>query len=116
MRWILIACLAVFIGSILAVSLMAGAGEPDPRTFVFVRAKWENVVGADVVFLRMSDHERWIFPKTGPGGWCHRQVPDGHYLVSVKADGYVSKIMRVTVPDGNKFPYRTFTIWVERAK
>lgn len=120
MRTALIVLMAVFLIAILSVALMAGAGEPDPRTFVFVRERVNGqmgmVIGADVIFLRMKDHEPWPFPKTGPGGWTRRQIPDGHYLVSVKADGYIPKIVSVKVPADSRFPHRTYTIYLERKR
>jgi hypothetical protein len=120
MRTTLIVMLVVFFVAILSVALMAGAGEPDPRTFVFVREVWQGqigmVVGADVRLRRLSDKEEWIFPRTGPGGWTNRQVPDGQYLVTVTKDGYIPKIVSVKIPTGERFPHRDYTVLMERVR
>jgi len=115
----MVAVLAVFVTLIVATSIRVGARQPeapDLRTFVFVRtfSPPKNIEGARVVFKRMSDGETWIFPYTKDGGWTKRFVPDGKYLVSVKAEGYRSQLLTFTVPSGKKFPHRTFEVWMEK--
>lgn len=92
------------------VRVGAWQGEPDLRTFVFVRGPSENIAGAEVVFVGNEDGERWLFPYTNEGGWTRRSLPDGKYRVAITAAGWQTRMLTVAVPTGDRYKHRTFTI------
>jgi hypothetical protein len=117
----IVLAMMIICGMIVLTSIRLGAKQPegiappDTRTFIFVRdlITPRNVMGAQIVATRMTDKEQWPFPLTNLGGWTKRQIPDGVYLVSVVADGYEPRLLRITVPTKGKFPHRTFEAFLE---
>jgi hypothetical protein len=71
------------------------------------------IVGAQVIARRMSDKEPWPFPMTNDWGVTKREIPDGVYLLSVNADGYEPRLIKIRVPTQDKFPTRMYHVTLE---